>query len=217
MAGTTPVTLFKGYIGADGEFHLPISTDEFTPHHNTWALSFLNLLLLQHGVCGLAESLKQNKTRDYTPILLLNNHESPFSAHGVPDCPPSAHSVKGRHRQHWVPLAFPWYKVNVDAAIFSQLRMIGVGVVIRDHEGMVIVALSKRLPIPLGPLDTEAKAMDEATLFAWDMGVRDDIFETDSSTVFHALEDPAAAQTSIANLVSGIHIRLQEFRSFKCS
>ena len=32
MAGTTPVTPFKGYIGADGEFHLPISTDEFTLH-----------------------------------------------------------------------------------------------------------------------------------------------------------------------------------------
>ena len=32
MAGTTPVTPFRGYTGADEEFHLPISTDEFTLH-----------------------------------------------------------------------------------------------------------------------------------------------------------------------------------------
>ena len=32
MAGTTPVTPFRRYTGADGEFHLPTKTDEFTPH-----------------------------------------------------------------------------------------------------------------------------------------------------------------------------------------
>lgn len=46
---------------------------------------------------------------------------------------------------------FPWYKVNVDAAVFAQLGMVGIGVIIRDHEGFVVAALSKRLPLPLGP------------------------------------------------------------------
>ena len=32
MAGTTPVTPFRRYTGADGEFHLPTKTNEFTPH-----------------------------------------------------------------------------------------------------------------------------------------------------------------------------------------
>ena len=32
--------------------------------------------------------------------------------------------------------------------------------------------------------------MDEATLFAWDVGVMDVIFETDSISVSHALVDP---------------------------
>lgn len=45
----------------------------------------------------------------------------------------------------WVPPVFPWYKVNVDAAI------------IRDHEGFVVAALSKRLPLPLGPLEAEGR------------------------------------------------------------
>ena len=65
---------------------------------------------------------------------------------------------------HWVPPVFSWYKVNVDAAVFSQLGMIGVGVIIRDHLGSVVAALSKRLSLPLDPLEAEAKAMDEATV-----------------------------------------------------
>ena len=32
--------------------------------------------------------------------------------------------------------------------------------------------------------------MDEGTLFAWDVGVMDVIFETDSISVSHALVDP---------------------------
>ena len=65
---------------------------------------------------------------------------------------------------HWVPPTFPWYKINVDAAVFSHLGMTGVGVIIWDHFGSVIAALSKRLPLPLAPLEAEAKALDEATV-----------------------------------------------------
>ena len=81
----------------------------------------------------------------------------------------------------------------MDAVVFSQLGMINVGVIIHDHEGLVVAELSKCLPLSLDPLEAEAKALDETTLFAWDVGVRDVIFETNSSIVSHALEDPADA------------------------
>ena len=66
-------------------------------------------------------------------------------------------------------------------------------------------------------LEAEAKAMDEATLFAWDVGVMDVIFETDSISVSHALVDPANAKITIASLVAGTHSKLQKFRSFEVS
>lgn len=117
----------------------------------------------------------------------------------------------------WVPPIFPWYKVNVDAAVFSHLGMTGISVIIRDHFGLVIDALSKRLPLPLAPLEAEAKALDEATVFAWDIGVRDVIFETDSTTVYRAMESPIDAPVYISTIVLGLCSRLHEFRTFQAS
>ena len=59
--------------------------------------------------------------------------------------------------------------------------------VIRDHVGRVTAALSKIVHQPLGPLEIEAKAMEEGVTFAWDAGIRDVIFEGDSKIVFDAL------------------------------
>lgn len=92
--------------------------------------------------------------------------------------------------------------MNTDAAIFSQSKSVGIGVVIRDHEGLVIAAMSKHLPLPLGPLEVEAKAMDEAVLFAWNMGVRDAIFEDDSCIVSYALFGSDSTASFIVNIIS---------------
>ena len=83
----------------------------------------------------------------------------------------------------WVPPASPWYKVNINAAIFSPTNFMGIGFVVCDQEGSVIATLSKYLPLPLGPIEAEAKAMDEAMLFAWDIEIRDTLFEGDSCSL----------------------------------
>lgn len=92
--------------------------------------------------------------------------------------------------------------------------MISIGVIIRDHVGSVIAAMSKRLPLPLGSLEAEAKAMDEAAIFAWKVGIRDIILETDSYTTWHALQDPGAAPISISNPIFGTYLRLHDFHTF---
>ena len=59
--------------------------------------------------------------------------------------------------------------------------------VIRDHAGKVMATLSKIVHQPLGPLEMEAKAMEEGVTFAWDVGIRNVIFKGDSKIVFDAL------------------------------
>ena len=76
-------------------------------------------------------------------------------------------------REQWTNPSPPWYKVNIDGAVFAAQQASGVGVIIRDQGGLVAVALSKKVFCPLGPLEAKAKALEEAVDFAWDVGIRD--------------------------------------------
>lgn len=62
----------------------------------------------------------------------------------------------------WSPPKPPWFKVNVDGAVFSSLKFVGLGIVVCDQWGKVAAAMSKLVNASLGPLETEAKAMEEA-------------------------------------------------------
>ena len=104
----------------------------------------------------------------------------------------------------WALLDDLWYKVNVDATIFSSTNSIGIGTLIRDHEGRVEAAISKSILIPLAPLEAEAKALEESVFFAWDVGVRDVIFEYDSRIVGDAVNDLCEPPTTIGNIIDCI-------------
>ena len=59
----------------------------------------------------------------------------------------------------------------MDGAIFSISKAARVRVLIGDSEGQVEAALSMKFPFPLGPLETEAKALEEGVQFAGDLGI----------------------------------------------
>ncbi|KAK9984734.1 hypothetical protein SO802_034259 [Lithocarpus litseifolius] len=120
-------------------------------------------------------------------------------------------------RGQWTNPSPQWYKVNVDGAVFESQQASGVGVIIRDHGGMVAAALSKKVLCPLGPLEVEAKALEEAVDFAWDVGIRDAHFECDSKMIVDAVLDVSCPQASIYNTITGIGQKVQAFRSFQFS
>ena len=105
----------------------------------------------------------------------------------------------------------PGFKVNVDAAIFENLCSVGIGVVIRDQLGSVRAAMSKKLRAMLGPLETEAKAMEEGLRFAWDRGFRAAMFEGDSLLVHQVLTSSAIPPASISNIISGVLSQASQF------
>ena len=88
---------------------------------------------------------------------------------------------------HWSLLVEPWFKLNVDGVTFATHESIGIGAVIRDYTGRVEVALSKKLYAHLGPLEIEAKALEEGVSFAWNVSIRDLVVESDSHIVIDAL------------------------------
>ena len=77
---------------------------------------------------------------------------------------------------------------------------------------MVLAAMSKRIPANLAALEAEAKSMEIAIHFVWEMGFREAYFETDSSTLKNILtglsEDPASIET----ITDSIMAQLDNFR-----
>ena len=104
----------------------------------------------------------------------------------------------------WTPSIMSWYKITI-------------GVIIRDHTGQEEVALSKKLPILLEPLETKAKAFKEGVYYAWAVGVHNVVFESDSKIFVDALNGISEASVSIDIIVVGIRNKLQDFRYMSIS
>ena len=112
----------------------------------------------------------------------------------------------------WHPPQSSRFKMNVDAAIFKDLRAMGAGLVLRDSQGSVLATLSKRVPTNLATLEAEAKAMEIAIQFAGETGFREVYFETDSSTLENILTGITEAPASIETITDNILAHLDNFR-----
>ena len=66
----------------------------------------------------------------------------------------------------WAPPQGGHFKINIDGVVFTKQKAVGVGVVIRDSEGRLVVALSKKIPAPIGAAKAKAKAFEVGLLFA---------------------------------------------------
>ena len=103
----------------------------------------------------------------------------------------------------WSPPPPARYKMNLDGAIFKAQKSVGIGVLIHDEQGRVVVALSQKLNAPLGALEVEAKAVEVALQFARDVGISDFIMEVDSLIVYNALCGHSSPPSSVATIISG--------------
>ena len=117
----------------------------------------------------------------------------------------------------WIAPHPPCLKINVDGAVFERQRSVGIGVVVRDHFGVVRAALSKKFLGLLGPLETEAKAMEEGLHFASNLGVCATICEGDSTVVYNSLTGSINPPASICNLINGSLLQATRFGECKFS
>ena len=111
----------------------------------------------------------------------------------------------------WLPLQDQTYKVNVDEAVFTKLKAMGIGVVIRDKEGKFKVALSKKIKLPLGPIEAKAMAVEVGVQFTKDVGIRDAMVEGDSLIMQRALNELAPRPPLVDAVIVGIKVSCADF------
>ena len=80
----------------------------------------------------------------------------------------------------------------------------GVGAIVRDANGLVVAALSKKIHAPLHPLEVEAKAFELDLEFAKDIGLKEFILEGDSLNVVRALQGLWFLPVSVMPIIYGI-------------
>ena len=90
-----------------------------------------------------------------------------------------------------------------------------MGVVIRNAQGEVMGAMSKKISRPLGAIEAEAKTMEVGILFAWDLGLKNIVAEGDSLVVVQALKGSIIPAISIQKVTEGISWWLKKFDSWK--
>ena len=93
----------------------------------------------------------------------------------------------------------------------------GIAVVVRDAQGRVAAALSKKVLAPLRALDTEVKALEVGVQFAKDIGIQDFILESDSLVLYHAVTGLAQPPSFVDSMVLGIQMLCREFRQVSFS
>ncbi|KAL0002829.1 hypothetical protein SO802_016610 [Lithocarpus litseifolius] len=71
-----------------------------------------------------------------------------------------------KRRVRWKPPAQGTFKINFDGAIFAKDKCSGLGVIVRDREGLVIASMATRVPQQLQPIEIEALAASKALEFA---------------------------------------------------
>ena len=107
--------------------------------------------------------------------------------------------------------------MNVEEAVFKNVGEAGVGVIIRDSQGHVVAAQSKKIHFPLGAIEAKALAMESGILFALDLGMAEVILESDSWNVVKAVRRESFPPSSISGVISGIQRRIPGFRIFETS
>ena len=80
----------------------------------------------------------------------------------------------------WSPPLGKGYKTNYDGAVFEESGEAGIGVVVRNGNGVVLAALSEKIPYPGTVELVEILATRRAVRFIVELGMAQSIFEGDS-------------------------------------
>ena len=84
---------------------------------------------------------------------------------------PPVQAVEVRARTRWKAPPSEFSKVNFDGVIFKEEDKAGIGVIIRDCQGLVLASMSQIIPLGLNIVELETLAVAKALQLAIDLGL----------------------------------------------
>lgn len=116
-------------------------------------------------------------------------------------------------QDQWCPPPVGYYKVNVDAAVHTEQQLTGLGVVIRNPQGQVIVAAVKSTKFQDNVTAAEAEAVKWGLEIALEARLAAVIIETDCIEVANLANSKTSSRKEIVWTISDIHSYKEKFQS----
>ncbi|ONI15824.1 hypothetical protein PRUPE_3G063400 [Prunus persica] len=105
------------------------------------------------------------------------------------------------------------FKLNVDAAYIPDTGVGGIGAVIRNEKGEVMVATALPLHTATSPKHAEIMALQFGLNFAWDAGFSSILVESDSQTVVNNLNTDEESFAPKGHLIDDVKRSLQQLEN----
>ncbi|KAL9450019.1 hypothetical protein AB3S75_011871 [Citrus x aurantiifolia] len=125
----------------------------------------------------------------------------------------SPRSIEEKKAQRWNPPPSSKLKINVDAAVHAESQMAGLGAVIRNSQGQVVVAAVKSINFQGDVSIAEAKAVQWGMEVARKASFTNVIIETDCSMVADLANNKVSNKTEIWWTIAEIQSSKQDFQS----
>ncbi|XP_059454987.1 uncharacterized protein LOC132185199 [Corylus avellana] len=117
----------------------------------------------------------------------------------------------------WMQPPLGWWKINWDFAIDKSQCQTGMGMLVRDHTGMVISAKCLTRTGNLDPTVGDALASLYAIHWCQDLGGRAIILEGDAKQVVEAINFDVNNESRYGHIVEDIRQTLQTFSRWRCA
>uniref|UniRef100_A0A7N2MVZ4 RNase H type-1 domain-containing protein n=1 Tax=Quercus lobata TaxID=97700 RepID=A0A7N2MVZ4_QUELO len=125
---------------------------------------------------------------------------------------PKRQSPTTRPRASWTAPLGEIYKINFDGAVLTDEDRAGIGVIIRDSQGMVMASMSHNITLPISVVELKTLAAAKALEFSIDLGFVSAIFEGDSKIVMKALMDDSPSLASFGLLIRDVKTYVEQYQ-----
>ena len=108
-------------------------------------------------------------------------------------------------------------KINFNGALFTEDKKSGIGVVIRNNQGLILASLSQLLPQDYTIAEVEALAAVTALQFARELDILEVVLEGDSEIIITTLADEHYPLTTYDLILQDANLLFMSFTQLRYS